>query len=443
MATTKLKDASVDELLAELARRRNARLLTTMTEMEDQAEADAQLLAQVVVDELLRSRTDKEDGTAKRCPLCGVLCRVRRAACQRTVRTTTGSHVLVRNHHFCEVCKAGFFPLDIELGLPLEGELSSKLERQVLDLGVNCPFAEAAERWAIHHASTISENLVRRVVGRVGGVLVEVSPDVIASKLTAAETAPSTLIVEIDGSMLPMLKDWKEAKLAILYRDEHSAPIKTRGHLSRAHYVGTLDGLEVFRAKLTSALVAERAYEAERVAFLGDGAPWIWNLAEEVCPSAIQVLDWPHVVEHVVAAGKILFGEHDACVELWRNRATDLLWNGDVNTLLDELSTCAFMARAEKRDAVVGLRRYLTNNRERVRYADFREQGLPIGSGAIESAHRHVLQRRLKLAGQHWTPEKAEKLVQLRAAQATVGPGALHSVVVDIGNHAKEFKRYA
>ena len=83
MPTKKLTDASVDELLSELARRRRDAPLRTMTEMEDQAEADAQVLGEAVVDELLRSRTEAEDTKPKRCPRCGVSCRVRRIACER------------------------------------------------------------------------------------------------------------------------------------------------------------------------------------------------------------------------------------------------------------------------------------------------------------------------------------------------------------------------
>ena len=67
--------------------------------------------------------------------------------------------------------------------------------------------------------------------------------------------------------------------------------------------------------------------------------------------------------------------------------------------------------------------------------------GLPIGSGAIESAHRHILQKRLKLAGQHWNPERAVRLAKLRAAQATCGPKAVYGAICRAKNISTELKR--
>ncbi|MFZ9889288.1 MAG: hypothetical protein ACO3JL_17475 [Myxococcota bacterium] len=117
-----------------------------MTGLEDLAEEDGRRTASAVVEEVLLARAANEDGRAKRCPRCGVRCRLRRKNCPRTIRTTTGEHRLTRNDHHCEACKAGFFPLDIELGLPDEGEVSVKMQARILDMGLNAPFGEAAAR---------------------------------------------------------------------------------------------------------------------------------------------------------------------------------------------------------------------------------------------------------------------------------------------------------
>ncbi|MBL8141400.1 MAG: hypothetical protein JNM38_09845, partial [Acidobacteria bacterium] len=73
--------------------------------------------------------------------------------------------------------------------------------------------------------------------------------------------------------------------------------------------------------------------------------------------------------------------------------------------------------------------RYYRTHRNRLRYDRFRALGFPCGSGAIESAHRHVLQKRMKLAGPHWDPERADRLAQLRAALATAGPRRLYAAI--------------
>jgi hypothetical protein len=121
-----IADASDDELLRELARRRAARAREDMTGIEDLAEDSGRLDANAIVDEVLMMRATHEDARAKRCPRCGVLCRVRCKECPRTVRTTTGERRFIRNYYYYAACKAGFFPLDIELGLPDEGEVSAK-----------------------------------------------------------------------------------------------------------------------------------------------------------------------------------------------------------------------------------------------------------------------------------------------------------------------------
>ena len=94
-----------------------------------------------------------------------------------------------------------------------------------------------------------------------------------------------------------------------------------------------------------------------------------------------------------------------------------------------ELEACAFTARGRDRQALIDLARYYRTHATRMRYDRYRARGLPCGSGAIESAHRHVVQKRMKLAGQHWDPLRADRFVGLRAALATCGPRRLHAAI--------------
>lgn len=444
MPTKDLADATDDELLRELARRRAGRAPESMTGLEDLAEEDGRRTASAVVEEVLLTRAANEDGRAKRCPRCGVRCRVRRKNCPRTIRTTTGEHRLTRNYHHCEACKAGFFPLDIELGLPDEGEVSVKMQARILDMGLNAPFGEAAARWTIHHSEPISDNLVRCVVDRAGQVLVDAAPDVVARAASTCATVPETVVIEVDGSMLPMRgpDPWREVKVAVVYRQEARVDVKGRGVLQRARYIATLESVDRLRAMLTSALVAERAYDAKQIVVIADGAPWIWNLADEVAPDALQVLDWPHLAGHIADAAKVIFGDGDPCVELWRERACDLVWAGALDEMFAELEACRFLASGAGRDALVSLIRYLQTNRRRLTYRECRARALPIGSGAVESAHRHVLQRRMKLAGQHWDVMRGNRFAGLRALQATTGPAAVASTVAEIAARTAALRSY-
>ena len=420
------------ELEEELARRRAAKW-TTLDAMNAEESAEQTSVSDVgrAMASFLRSRESEQTSEKQPCPTCGTPCGVRRKYVERKVRSRGGEHRLRRHYHYCEGCRSGFYPLDIKLGLPAKGELTPRMERLVLDMGVHAPFEEAAERFSMHHGVYISENLVRLVVERVGQRASQV--DTLQQRLREPEDeVPETLIVEVDGSMISTRGDesWREVKLGVVFRQEALLDNKGRGLISKARFVARLGDLNGFRAALSRALTLERAWDdGVRIVVVGDGAPWVWGLADELCHEAIEVLDYPHAMEHVMNAGKALFGEEQSLLNLWREHFARRLWAGQVDALVHELEQCAFAANSDERVALLALHRYFNNNASRMRYDLYREMALPCGSGSIESAHRHVLQKRMKLAGQHWDPQRADRLAQLRAAQATAGPARLYSAI--------------
>ena len=422
-----------EELASELARRRATRQLDAdATAMEDDAEDFGHRLAHEEFGVFLDEKTKSEDGSRKKCPRCGALCRVRERKVRRTVRSTTGVHEFRRNRHFCEQCRAGFFPLDIELGLPDEGEVTSKLEGRILDLGLHAPFEAAAERWQLHHPFEISENQVRLVVDRVGRRAEQTSPALLAEELRPVESATATsLVVATDGSMIPTRgrDSWREVKLGVVYRGEHHMRGAKRGLISQARYVAHLGNVEGFKAELDVALLAERADDVPTVGWLGDGAPWIWNLADEICPNAIQVLDFYHAVEYASTVAKELFPKDDVIRRLWLSRVETLLYTGQISLLFEELEACLFLTRGHQREQLKRVIGYYRENERRIDYPRYRALGLPCGSGVVESGHGHVLQPRMKLTGQRWDPIRAARLARLRAAAATAGPARVHSAL--------------
>jgi hypothetical protein len=352
----------------------------------------------------------------------------------RQVRTLSGPQELRRNYHYCKACQVGFHPLDAALGLPEGGEVTREVERRILDFGVSDTFSEAAQRWEVHYGWPISENLVRRVVERVGRMQEECEPGVLQEELQPEpQQAPTLVVVGVDGSMLPTRGEdaWREAKVAVISREAvTTGNQECASGQKQARYVAAVGSPEELREELVAALAAHGANEAQRVVWLGDGAEWVWNLARQLCPQATQVLDWRHAQHYVVECGKALFGEAEACFAVWRNTVEMLLWKGETEVLLRELEACLFLCGTDKeREAIVTLKRYCTNNEHRMKYAAFREAGLPIGSGIVESAHRHVLQQRMKRAGQHWLPQRAHRMARLRAAYRTAGPKRFHGAI--------------
>jgi hypothetical protein len=150
------------------------------------------------------------------------------------------------------------------------------------------------------------------------------------------------------------------------------------------------------------------------VVVLGDRAPWIWNLAAEHFGVRTEIVDYYHAAEHLAVLGKALYGETDPHATVWRRRAATVLRQRGADRLLSHLGR----THAPNPAAAEVLRRergYFTTNAARMAYPHFRARGLPIGSGAVESAAKNVVQQRLKRAGMRWSEQGGQALVALCA----------------------------
>jgi Uncharacterised protein family (UPF0236) len=435
-----LKDYSLDQMQAEIEARwakEHYRPGMTMSQMEllvwkargMENPAAARSLA------ALLARMKREQPTGKPCPKCGKRTPVKVRDRDRTLRTMAGWITLKRNYHYCDACQYGFHPVDRLLDLPIEGELSSEMEKRVLDFGVNDVYGDGAARWNVHYQEPISDNLLRRVIARVGAQCESAEQGRLHEELKPREKEPAeVLVVEVDGSMLPIrgAEPWKEAKVGVIYRHDlqRRAPIP-----QSARYVAIVGGgMGEFAPVLEDALEVEDVDEARAVVCVGDGAPCNWNLADQLVPDATQILDWYHAVENAMKCAAVLLEEESPYLSLWKHRIEELLWQGEPTALINELMDCLpLVAKGrggkEGLAALDALVRYYRNNAQRMRYRTFHEYGYPLGSGAVESAHRHVLQVRMKLAGQRWAMRNARRMARLRAAYRTGGPARFHAAI--------------
>lgn len=428
--TKELSEYTEAELAEELIRRRMDAMPAepTMTQLEHAASSLLEDAGGKPTVAAMLSQMKPEAPTAKACPRCGKKTPVKARNRERTVESVSGPVTFRRNYHYCKACKCGFYPVDLLLGLPESGDLTSEMEKRVLDFAVNGPFEQGAERWLVHYPGRpISENQLRLVAERVGRRCEAADSVRLQRELLAVRPEPArTLVVATDGSMLPMRGEepWKEAKVATLFREEHRVSHREarRGQISQARYVATMGGQKVFGREVAAALEVESAESAVRVVWLGDGATSNWTLADELCPRAVQVLDWTHAIQHAMACGKVLLGETSPLLPVWQSRIEQLLAEEDMDAIVAELMECLFTASRDGRRALNDLVRYFRTNQQRMQYRVFRHAGIPIGSGFVESAHRHVLQTRMKCAGQHWSQRRAARMTRLRAAYRTAGP---------------------
>jgi hypothetical protein len=212
---------------------------------------------------------------------------------------------------------------------------------------------------------------------------------------------------------------WREPKVVIVYElDEHGR--MARG--SRPVIDGTLQGPGALIELVAFHLHRLGAAQAREVVFVADGAPWIWARLDWVVAQVglnplrvVEVLDWCHGVHHVSVALEAL--KFDKPTRLGHyQRLRTLLKKGKSQSVLDELEALAESSPVDS--AVWREIRYLRKHAEarRLRYAVFRSWRLPMGSGAIESTVRRVINLRLKGNSMYWTEENAEAVFQLRAA---------------------------
>jgi hypothetical protein len=276
--------------------------------------------------------------------------------------------------------------------------------------------------------------LFRRVASRVGALCQAADHGRLQESLKPKAQEPaSCLVVEADGSHVRVLGDepWKEAKVGLVYRHDTrtNAPVPLS-----ARYTAVVGGLGEFAPAFEETLHVEDVDQAAMVVWLGDGAAYNWTLADQLAPDATQILDWYHAVKHAMDCGKVLLGEESPLLPLWRERAEALLATGDVDVLVRELLDCLpginrGRGAADQLKALDDLVRYYRANQKRMSYRTYREHRLPIGSGAVESAHRHVLQTRMKRVGQRWALRNARRMARLRAAYRTAGPIAFYPAV--------------
>lgn len=188
--------------------------------------------------------------------------------------------------------------------------------------------------------------------------------------------------------------------------------------------------MESFEDAIEQALTSH-AKNPSDIIWLGDGAKGFWHVAERVAPEAVQILDWYHVMEHASECAKTFF-DRPELIELWRDSIAQALLDParGIDAVLADLESCSFEAENDAELAALSeLRRYYRTNKKRMEYHRYRSEGWPIGSGAIESAHRHVIQTRMKRAGQHWSTKVANQMAKMRAMYAATGHKRLHAAV--------------
>ena len=220
-----------------------------------------------------------------------------------------------------------------------------------------------------------------------------------------------TLYVELDGSMVLTREDgWKEVKLGRLFKSSDCVKKdgKTPGWIKKSQYLAYLGGCGEFTDMLYK-LITPYQKSGPRLVFLSDGAKWIKNWIEDSFDGAVSILDYYHALEYLHEFAKNHFKDEHAR-RIWTSVQQALLLSSQLEQVMDNIEKLA-----PKSEAANKILEYYRANQDRMDYKSYKQMGIGIiGSGAIESAHRTVIQKRMKLSGQRWTKQGAQHMLNLR-----------------------------
>lgn len=342
---------------------------------------------------------------------------------------------LERAYYHCAVCGHGFCPRDGALGIH-HGSLSPGVLRMVSAVGARVSFKESSILLDQLAAVTVDPKQVERHAEALGR---EVADDEKQEVAPMEQTPlPSTLYLGMDGTGIPIraseltgrsgkqadgTSKTREVKLCTIWsaeaRDEEGHPVRDQGSVSYSAAIesaATPDASEV-RSEFSERVLREtsrrRFCQAERTVVIGDGAAWIWNIAQELFPKAIQIVDRFHVKQHLSDLAKALHPANPAQAKLWAQERFDQLDDGKLAALLGALRP--FMkSTTNSSDEARKCYHYIRRNRHRMRYLRFRQMGLCTSSGVVEAGCKVAIATRLKRAGMHWTVLGSNAIIALR-----------------------------
>lgn len=347
----------------------------------------------------------------------------------KTFTTALGELTLSRAYYHCEPCAAGFCPRDRALGL-LDTSLSPAATRMVGKSASMLSFAESSE--VLHELAglAVDAKQVERAAEALGRAIAGDERAVIEP---APPTAP-TMYLGMDGTGVPMRRaelegragkqpdgsaKTREVKLVTVWtaegRDKEGTPVRDAGSVSYSAAIesaatgDTAETLSEFAQRVDREARRRSFDQAQRRVVLGDGAPWIWNLADELFPGAVQIVDLFHAKSHLWDVAKAIYGASSELGEQWAKQRRDELDEGKIDDVL-----AALRVHASSNDEARKCLGYVTTNRERLRYPDFRAQGLCTSTGVVEAGCKSVVGTRLKRAGMHWTVTGANAIIALR-----------------------------
>jgi len=350
--------------------------------------------------------------------------------------TALGPVRFQRSYYVCPHCRQGQSPRDRELDV--EGaSCSPGVRRMLAVVGSESSFDQGREQLELLAGIEVTAKAVERQAEAIGSdIEVRQQSEIGRAKQlelpVAGGPAVPVLYIEMDGTGIPVSKSetegragkvdgqparTREVKLGCIFTqtstDSEGRPVRDEDSTS---YVAAVETAEAFGLRLYTEAWRRGWTRAQKKVVIGDGAIWIWNLADQHFPSAIQIVDLYHARQHLWDLSAKLFPDDSKGLKQWIARCLDRLEHGKIEALVKILRDSP-PGTDELTKSIANEAEYFERNAERMRYPAFRAQGLFVGSGVVEAACKVVIGARLKCSGMFWTVRGANAIIALRCCR--------------------------
>jgi hypothetical protein len=352
----------------------------------------------------------------------------------KPVLSAVGPVNVSRPYYLCPHCHIGQFPVDVELDIE-NTESSPGVRRMEAVVGQEAPFDHGREQMKFLAGLEVTTKAVERTAEAIGddiahGEQQEVQRAVQLDLPMVIGAPVPILYVQMDGTGVPVVKKetegrkgktdgqpahTREAKLGCVFTqtawDEEGFALRDPDSTT---YTGAIETAEEFGKRLYLEAWKRGWSRARKKVVMGDGADWIWNLAQQHFPGAVQIVDLYHARQHLWELVRKLYPNDEPKQKAWmRVHQKRLLDKGKIEKLVAALGSL-HSSHLHVTEKIRLETDYFNRNRERMRYPKFRSQHLFVGSGVIEAGCKAVIGSRLKRSGMFWTVRGANAILALR-----------------------------
>ncbi|RPI53257.1 MAG: hypothetical protein EHM49_04535 [Deltaproteobacteria bacterium] len=306
--------------------------------------------------------------------------------------------------------------------------------QEVAQAAVLCPSLDIADRLLSSRGIEITGKKICNVCVQIGKRMLRQRSTLSSSEDDRKRFRGARVIIGIDGGRLRTRKQkqgrrrkstghhgfhsrWREPKMFVIYTFDGKGRCR-RDHLPI--HDATLGNADAVFALLEKYMLEAGVVEAKEIVFVADGAHWIWDrieiLSHNLCidrRKITQVVDFYHACEHISAALEAIPGLSDSKRKRLYRDLRSFLSQGQIQKVMQQIR-CRMPGKKSLPDAEKELG-YFERYQDHMRYRYFRRRKVPIGSGAIESAIRRVINLRLKAPGTFWREDTAEVFLYLRS----------------------------